>query len=425
MNRTQIAMSAALTKRRWQLLALVLVATLVPNAAFAAKDVIHPSAANVTVEGAPVSVATGFAPGTDGQVTLDAPVFAGDEVAVATTWSVQDKSNSGTNTSYPRTVLFTSATTVTPDTAVTLSLTGGNCALASNSGTCATTLSFFAPATTGSYQLKLEADDSVTGSGSNVAIQGKSLFINITVVPAEANKADTTLTVAPQCFLLNGGDKNLTAILEETGTGAHVAGAPVSFYIDPELDEFGYPTASSSPLGSAATNGSGVATFSYNINGLGVGDHNLYGEFSGDANFNGSNDSATLGISYLFVGFQQPINPEGNSVFGNGRVIPIKIRLADANGQTVVDAAPTVWINQYSTATGLGEVIEPASSVSSADMGNVMRYSAADDHYIYNWDLSNLGNGTYAVVVDPGDSAACGQGPYYAVITVAKKGGKK
>jgi hypothetical protein len=162
----------------------------------------------------------------------------------------------------------------------------------------------------------------------------------------------------------------------------------------------------------------------YNVNGLPVGDHNLYAEFAGDADYNPSNDSDTLGISYLFVGFQQPINPEGNSVFGNGRVIPIKIKLADANGQAVSDAAPKVWVTSYSTSTGLGDVLEPATSVSAADTGNTMRYVAEDEQYIYNWDLSGLVNGTYGVVVDLGDSATCSAGPYYAVITVAKKGKK-
>jgi hypothetical protein len=111
-------------------------------------------------------------------------------------------------------------------------------------------------------------------------------------------------------------------------------------------------------------------------------------------------------------------------VFGNGRVIPIKIKLADADGVPVADASPTVWLYQYSQGTGLGEVIEQATSVSSADSGNMMRYDADAGQYIYNWDLSELVNGTYAVVVDVGDSAACSQGPHYAVITVSKKGKK-
>ena len=39
----------------------------------------------------------------------------------------------------------------------------------------------------------------------------------------------------------------------------------------------------------------------------------------------------------------------------------------------------------------------------------------------YNWDLSSLSNGTYAVVVELGDSSkTCGKGPYYVTFTVEK-----
>jgi hypothetical protein len=51
-----------------------------------------------------------------------------------------------------------------------------------------------------------------------------------------------------------------------------------------------------------------------------------------------------------------------------------------------------------------------------------MRYTADEQQYIYNWDATKLANGTYAVVVDLGDSDACRQGHPYAIITVAKKG---
>jgi hypothetical protein len=233
---------------------------------------------------------------------------------------------------------------------------------------------------------------------------------------------DTKLTVARKCALLNAGDIDLTATLRELVSDDPISGATIDFYVNPALDGNGYPTVAS--VGSGTTDAAGAAEASYNVNGLGVGDHNLYAEYAGDVNYNPSNDSDILGISYLFVGFQQPINPEGNSVFGNGRVIPIKIKLADANGVPVVDATPTVWLTSYSESTGLGEVLEPATSVSAADTGNFMRYVPEDGHYIYNWDLGSLTNGTYGVVVDLGDSAACGDGPYFAVITVAKKGKK-
>jgi RNA-directed DNA polymerase len=151
----------------------------------------------------------------------------------------------------------------------------------------------------------------------------------------------------------------------------------------------------------------------------------LYAAFDGDADYNPSNNSSPLGISYQFVGFLPPINPQGNSIFGNGRVVPVKVKLVDALLNPVIDAEPTVWIYQWASGTSLGEVLEAATSVSAADSGNTMRYVPEDRHYIYNWDLGSLDNGTYAVVVELGDSAACSTGPYYATITVEKRGGRR
>jgi hypothetical protein len=146
-----------------------------------------------------------------------------------------------------------------------------------------------------------------------------------------------------------------------------------------------------------------------------VGDYNLYAEYGGSAVYDGSNDSDTLGISYLFVGFGQPINADGTSIFG-GRVIPIKIKLVDANGDPVTGATPTVWLTSYDKDLGLGGDWEQVSSVSKADTGNIMRYVPEDRQYIYNWDATDLPNGTYGVVVNLGDSAACRAENPYAII---------
>jgi hypothetical protein len=158
------------------------------------------------------------------------------------------------------------------------------------------------------------------------------------------------------------------------------------------------------------------------IDGLGVGDYNLYAEYLGDSLYNASNDSNTLGITYFFAGFRPPVNADGTSILG-GRVIPLKIKLLDANGDSVTDAEPTVWLTSYDKDLGLGETLDEATSVSAVDSGNVMRYSPDDEQYIYNWDASLLANGTYAVVVDLGDSAACRVEKPYAIITVSKRGG--
>lgn len=123
------------------------------------------------------------------------------------------------------------------------------------------------------------------------------------------------------------------------------------------------------------------------------------------------------------MGFGQPINGDGTSIFG-GRVIPIKVGVVDANGNPVTDASPTVWLTSYDKDLGVGSELEKVSSVSNADTDNVMRYVPEEKRYIYNWDTRELENGTYAVVVDLGDSRTCRAEHPYAIITVAKKGGK-
>ena len=396
---------------------------LFSTSALAQKDIPYPSAATATVSSVAVSVSNSFATGADGATTIDGAVFPAQQVDVTTTWSIQDRSaGPGQDTSYGTglAITFTPSTTVTPGPVVSVGALSA-CTVTSASSTCVRTISFAAPATPGNYQVTITLAGTGFTGATGLANEADEYRVNFSVAEPVVLLLDTKLTVAQQCVLLNAGDVNLSATLEELLSTDPIAGTTIDFFVNPGLDLNGNPVPS---VGNSTTNASGVATLAYNVNGLSVGDHNLYAEFAGDSEYNPSNDSATLGVSYLFVGFQQPINPEGNSIFGNGRVIPIKIKLADANGDVVPDATPSVWVTSYSSSTGLGDDLEPATSVSAADTGNIMRYVPEDGHYSYNWDLSALTNGTYGVVVDLGDSATCNAGPYYAVITVAKKGKK-
>jgi hypothetical protein len=383
--------------------------------ALAQKDIPYPSGATATVSGQSVTMSpTAFSVGAAGSATLSEALYPGQQVVVSATWSIQDRFGSGQNTSYDpgRSITFASSTTATPGPAVAVAAIP-DCTVTSKSSTCVRSITFDAPTTPGSYQITV----TLAGTGFNGATGltqpsgGSVLRVNFSVAEPVAVLLDTKLTVARKCVLLNAGDVTLEAKLEELVSGDAVAGASIDFFVNPP----------SSSVGTGVTDTDGQASVVYNVNSLPVGDHNLFAQYAGSSGYNPSDDSNLLGVSYLFGGFQQPINADGTSVFGHGRVIPVKIRLADANGTPVADATPHVYLTQYSSTTGLGEVLEPATSVSAADTGNVMRYDPEAGQYIYNWDLSARANGTYAVVVDLGDSAACNQGPYHAVITVAKK----
>jgi hypothetical protein len=381
--------------------------------AFANKDIIYASGATATVSDVLVGVTNNFNPGGNGSTALNEAVYAGQAVKFTVTWSLQDRSaQPGQDTIYSKSVIFTRSTTATPGPTVSVDAIP-NCTVTSSVSTCTTDVSFAAPATVGNYQVQVQAE----AGGSN-GIADTTLSVNFSVATPVVLLEDTKLAVAKQCVLLNAGEVDLTATLTELLSGDPIASADVGFFLDPEIIN---DVATSGSIGGATTDSDGVATLTHDVNTLGVGDYNLYAEYAGSSSYNPSNGSNVLGVSYLFVGFQQPINPDGTSIFGNGRVLPVKIRVVDANNQPVANAAPTVWLTQYSSSTGLGSVLEEATSVSAADTGNIMRFVPEDGHYIYNMDLSTVTNGTYAVVVDLGDSAACTKGPYYAIITVKKK----
>jgi hypothetical protein len=406
------------TRYKWTLYFLAMVGVTLSTQAYAAKDVFYPSGSSATINGAAATVSNNFSGGSDGATTLTPAANPGNSMSVQATWSIQDRSaQPGTDSTYPQAATFSFSTTSKPAGAPNVAVTAvSNCTLTSSGSTCVRDFSFTAPATVGNYQVLVTPGN----LGGATGLAAKTLAINFTIVPAVVEKLATKLTVAKQCVLLNQGDVDLTGKLEELASSNPVSGANLEFFINPEPDANGFPTVPA--IGSANTESNGVATLSYNVNGLSVGDYNLYGQFEGDSVYKPSNDSDILGVSYVFAGFRQPINADGTSIFG-GRVIPIKIKLADANGLPVTDAQPTVWLTAYS-ASGLGEVLEQVSSVSAADTGNIMRYVPEEQQYIYNWDATELVNGTYAVVVDLGDSSACRQGNPYAIITVNKKGKK-
>ena len=219
------------------------------------------------------------------------------------------------------------------------------------------------------------------------------------------------LTVPQICVLLHQATPvDLTATLTDEN-GDPVVGKTVSFSVD------------ANAVGDAVTDASGVATIpNYDVSGLSIGDHEVDATFTApdDAcDYLSTNGVGNLGATYVFIGFQQPINADGTSQFG-GRTIPVKIKLADANGQPVTDAEAHVFFN-FGTPALIGTDAEPVANT-NGDTGNLMRYDPGANQYIFNWDIAGLANGTYYVWVDLGEGA-CGD-QHSVIVTMKKKGSK-
>lgn len=394
-------------------LAAVVIAVMA-GPAFAGKDVVFAGGASqqATTPGQSqmLHVTVG---NSDSEVSGMNAVASGATVSVTLYWRLEQGATTGIQTSYPETIGFSGLSQSGPVTDITISpptctaQAGPTGAAGTSIALCETLVSFKAPVVDINSTFRVKISPDTTND-----LTSKFVFINGTV-NAAPQKINTTLLVDPdpQCFMLRSGNQALSARLTETISTNAVIGALVDFAVN------------GAAVGSQGTGTDGYALLPYSVDGLGAGEHDLYAEFDGDATYNASNDSGIVGIYYNFVGFQPPINAEGNSIFGNGRVIPVKIKLVDAAGAAVTDAQPQLSLYRLTNGTALGEEMEVAS-VSTADSGDYMRYVPADQQYIYNLELAKLANGTYRLFVDLGDaSAICGQGPYSVLFTVAKKKG--
>ena len=94
---------------------------------------------------------------------------------------------------------------------------------------------------------------------------------------------------------------------------------------------------------------------------------------------------------------QQPINPDGSSVFNAKRgVVPVKFGLA-LGGEPTCDLPPaTIALTRTSDATPAP--INASSFVTAADNGANFRIS--DCQYVYNVGASSIGQGTYLVEIE-------------------------
>lgn len=321
--------------------------------------------------------------GQSGNYTLTNTVNAGATISLSFTLGASGSGNTSTN--YPRTVYVTYSTNIKPAGASDVSVTGLDTSVIFNGrgSTKVESATLTAPATPGAYQVRISADD----SNNTYKINGDFIFINFTVVVPSCTPAPTTLVLSePDCVTYHAASVSLSAKLTKISDGSPLAGKIIDFYVD-----------GGDPVGSAYTDGSGVADLNYDPSFLTVGDHALSAAWQSDDNCLLGSQAAgvKLGVQYLFLGFQPPINADGSTTL-TGKCGPVKIVILDANGVPVPDAIALVYF-ALGTSIIVGTDPENATTGLNFDYGNVMRYS--DGQYVYNWDLSTVPNGTYTVRV--------------------------
>jgi hypothetical protein len=106
-------------------------------------------------------------------------------------------------------------------------------------------------------------------------------------------------------------------------------------------------------------------------------------------------------VTYAFGGIRPPVKGDGSSVFKAGSTVPVKFRLTDYYGNYISDSIARI---SYAKISGdvIGDDVE-AVSTSAATTGNLFRYDASDDQYIFNLSTKGLSSGTYLLKITLND----------------------
>jgi len=111
----------------------------------------------------------------------------------------------------------------------------------------------------------------------------------------------------------------------------------------------------------------------------------------------------TVTVTAAWSGVLQPVNADGSSIFKLGSTVPVKFALTGASAG-IKDLAARLYYMRTGVA-GAGTYAE-ATSTSAATTGNLFRYDATANQYIFNLGTKTLSSGTYTLRIDLGDGVA-------------------
>ena len=112
--------------------------------------------------------------------------------------------------------------------------------------------------------------------------------------------------------------------------------------------------------------------------------------------------SVTYKVIYNFSDILSPIESDGTSVFKLGGTIPIKFQLKDAQGNFITNAVVRLNMQKFSNDEPSGEPIEAVSTAFSTT-GNLFRYDASEDQYIFNFSTKALSTGLWQLKIELDD----------------------
>ena len=198
-----------------------------------------------------------------------------------------------------------------------------------------------------------------------------------------------------------GGTVNLSATL--TSSGSPVSGKTINF------------TLNGNPVGSATTNGSGVATKTgASLSGILPGTYpsGVGASFAGDSFYSASSGTASLTVTYgTCIGTDPggvilpPINADGSSVYKRqgGSTIPVKFTVCDASGNPISDPNAVFLNGCCGSITVLTRMRGTVNNVNESGINDIpdVAFHLVGNHWQFNLVTTNLDAGyTYTFQIN-------------------------
>lgn len=124
-----------------------------------------------------------------------------------------------------------------------------------------------------------------------------------------------------------------------------------------------------------------------------------------DSRNNTSQKSFKVNVTYSWGGVLQPINggttlgdyTDDTSSFRLGGTVPVKLKLSEDSAGITDATAKLVYAKISNNVVGTDA---DAETTAAATTGNLFRYDATSDEYIFNWGTKGLTTGTYQLRID-------------------------
>ncbi|MDF1552853.1 MAG: PxKF domain-containing protein [Deferrisomatales bacterium] len=109
-------------------------------------------------------------------------------------------------------------------------------------------------------------------------------------------------------------------------------------------------------------------------------------------------------VTYAFGGFLPPLDAENARPFKLGSTVPVRFRLARADGGFHGDVRAELLIRRSAENAPPGEPLD-ATPAGATNQGNLFRYDPAEDLYVYNLSTKGMGPGMWELTVRLDDGA--------------------